>query len=183
MIAWLADRVFGPLLAFLVDWSPWLWLAACGVLAVALLTLAPLLFKRWSRVLAAAALAGFVVLWVWQHFAGIARLEEQNAELQQKLDAAETRIGDLDTSISNYTSAVGALERRQRQIRTEVEQARQGLDSGTIKEEVKNDPIQAASDLSDRWNRLGRMSDEATRVFGRPAPSAASASADPDAGR
>lgn len=183
MTAWLADRVFGPLLTFLVDWSPWLWLVACAVLAVALLSLAPLLFKRWWRALATAAVAGFVVLWVWQHFAGVARLEDQNAELQKKLEDAETRIENLDTSISNYTTAVSALERRQRQIRSEITQARQGLDSGTIQEEVKNDPVKAASDLSDRWNRLGRMSDEATGVFGRPEAPAASASADPDAGR
>lgn len=183
MFNWLADRIFGPFFAGLLAWSPWLWLLACAIIAVYLFFALPLAFKRWWQALAAVAIAGFIGLWVWQHFAGIADLVKKNEELAQQNAALEERVGNLDTSISNYEQAVGRLESRQRQIRSEIAQARVGLDSGTIQEEANNDPGQAAVDLSDRWNRFGRMSDDATSGFGRPTSAAASPGTDADADR
>lgn len=181
-MGWIADRVFGPLIDAILAWAPWLWLAACAVVAIYLFLAMPLMFKRWWQAVAAIAVAGFVFLWVWQHFEGIADLKEQNAELtEQNADLSE-RVGNLDQSISNYEQAVGRLERSQRQIRSEIAQARRGLDSGTIQEEATNDPVQAAADLSNRWNAFGRMSDEATSGFGRATSAATGTSADADAG-
>lgn len=181
-MGWIADRVFGPLIDGLLAWAPWLWLIACAVVALYLFLATPLLFKRWWQAVVAVAVAGFVFLWVWQHFAGIADLKEQNAQLtEQNADLSE-RVNNLDTSISNYETALGNLERRQRQIRAEITEARRGLDSGTIQEEATNDPVKAAADLSDRWNAFGRMSDDATSGFGRPTSSASGSGGDADAG-
>lgn len=180
MFDWIADRVFGPLLNALVAWSPWLWLIACVVIGVYLFFAMPLVFKRWWQALAALAVAGFVGLMLWQHFDGVADLERQNKELaEQNADLAEQNAG-MNTTITDYTAALGRIEQGQRQIRSEIGRARQGLDSGTIQQETQDDPVQAATDLSDRWNRLGRMSDEATSSFGGATPSAAGPSADAD---
>ncbi len=182
MFDWIANRVFGPLFDALLTWAPWLWLAGCVLIALYLFFAMPLVFKRWWQALAALAVSGFVVLWVWQHFDGIADLKEQNATLAQQNEELTGRVDNLDTSIGNYQTAVGNLERRQRQIRSEIAQARQGLDSGTIQEEATNDPDQAAADLSTRWNAFGRMSDEATSGFGSPTAAATGTSADANAG-
>lgn len=182
MLDWIMNRVFGPLLDGLLTWAPWLWLLACAVAALYLFFAMPLVFKRWWQALAALAVSGFVVLWVWQHFKGIDDLKEQNAELAQQNEDLTGRVNNLDTSISNYETALGNLERRQRQIRAEITEARRGLDSGTIQEEATNDPVKAAADLSDRWNAFGRMSDEATSGFGRPTSAASGSGGDADAG-
>ncbi len=182
MLDWIMNRVFGPLFDGLLTWAPWLWLLACAVAALYLFFAMPLVFKRWWQALAALAISGFVVLWVWQHFKGIDDLKEQNAELaEQNADLSE-RVGNLDKSITDYEQAVGRIERSQRQIRSEIAQARRGLDSETIQEEATNDPVQAAADLSNRWNAFGRMSDEATSGFGSATSASASPSADADAG-
>lgn len=175
---WVLDRMFGPMINAIVAWSPWLWIIACALLALYLFVALPLAFKRWWQVIAAAAASGFVLLLVMQHFAGVAKLRAENDQLQTDNQKLSERVDALDTSINNHTDAVQIIEVRQREIRTEIREARQGLDSGTIKEEVQNDSVQAAADLSDRWNRLGRMSDDATASFGRATPSAAGARAD-----
>ncbi len=182
MIDWIANRVFGPFFDALLTWAPWLWLALCVLIAVYLFFAMPLVFKRWWQTLAVAAVVGFIGLWVWQHFDGIADLKKQNEQLAEQNADLTDRVDNLDTSISNYTTAIGNLERRQRQIRAEITEARRGLDSGTIQEEATNDPVKAADDLSDRWNAFGRMSDEATSGFGRPTAAAASPGGDADAG-
>lgn len=182
MFDWIANRVFGPLFDALLAWAPWLWLIGCVLISLYLFFAMPLVFKKWWQAIISIAIAGFAALWVWQHFAGVADLVEKNEALVQQNADLEQRVGNLDTSITNYEQAVGNIERRQRQIRAEIAQARQGLDSGTIQQEVTNDPANAATDLSDRWNALGRMSDDATSGFGRPTSAASGTSADTDAG-
>jgi len=182
MFDWIANRVFGPFFDGLLAWSPWLWLLGCVIVAAYLFLAMRPVFKRWWQAILVIAVAGFVALWLWQHFDGIADLAKKNEELTQQNADLEERVGNLDTSIKDYEEAIGDLERRQRQIRSEIAQARTGLDSGTIREEANNDPGQAAADLSDRWNRLGRMSDEATSGFGRPTSSATGPGGDADAG-
>lgn len=182
MLNWIADRIFGPLFDGLLTWAPWLWLALCATVALYLFFAMPLVFKRRWQAIVAAAVVGFVALWVWQHFDEFADLKRQNDELVEQNEELAGRVDNLGQSISNYEAAVGNLERRQRQIRAEITAARQGLDSETIQREVNNDPGQAAVDLSDRWNSFGRMSDEATSGFGRPTASATGTSADADAG-
>jgi membrane protein implicated in regulation of membrane protease activity len=182
MFDWIANRVFGPLFDALLSWAPWLWLVGCVLIGLYLFFAMPLVFKRWWQALITIAVAGFAALWVWSHFAGVADLVEKNEQLVQQNATLEERVNNLDTSIGNYEKAVGDIERSQRQIRAEIAQARRGLDSGTIREEVENDPGQAAADLSARWNQFGRMSDDATSGFGRPTAAAASPGTDADAG-
>lgn len=183
MFNWFADRVFGPVLSALLAWSPWLWVAACAIVALYLLINLPVAFKRWWQVIVAVALVGGTFLWGWQHFAGVEKLKQDKAAIERKLEDANARADKLTASIDEYTATVARLEARQREIRAELAEARVGLDSGTIIRESNNDPVKAAADLSNRWNNLGRMSDAETRRFGSAAPSAAVASAYPDARR
>jgi regulator of replication initiation timing len=124
---------------------------------------------------------------VWQHYAGVAKLEKQVADLraekQQLADELEISIqtaSNLQTSIQQQADAMQSIELNQRRIRRDLNEARQGLDSQTITQEAQDDPVQAAIDLSDRWNNLGRMFDDETNAFGRPGPAPAARPAEPD---
>ena len=180
MFDWIAKKLFGPFLHGLLEWSPWIWLAVCAVAAVWMLLAFPLLFKRWWQALAAVAVAGFIGLWVWQHFDGIKELENKNADLTEQLGTANQSIENLNSSIQTQADGMADLERRQKRINKELAAARVGLDSGTIMKEATNDPVKAATDMSDRWNALERMSDDETGSFGR--SKAAATGPDADAG-
>lgn len=173
MFKWLAEKVFADFLHNLLVWSPWIWLTVGVVVLIWMFFALPLIFKKWWQFTVTIIVAGFVGLWFWQHFASYDKLKEDNAALEQRLDTAEQSVTNLQTSIDNQGAAMADMEQRQVQIRREIKQARVGLDSTTIKKEAADDPVKAAVNLSDRWNNLGRMSDDETGSFGRAAPAAA----------
>lgn len=166
---WIAERLFGPMLDFLVSWMPYLWVGAVLIWMVFLFFTNPLVFKKVWQPLAGLAVCGFVVLWVWQHYAGIAKLEDQVVQLEAEkiavaaeLETSRKTASNLQTSINNQSRAITQLEANQRRIRRDISTAREGLDSETITQETQDDPAQAAADLSDRWNRLGGMFADST---------------------
>ena len=178
MFNWIAEKVFGNFFHNLLVWSPWIWLVLCIAVLIYLFFALPLVFKKWWQMIVTVAVAGFVGLWFWQHFASYDKLKAENAALESRLEKAEQSVTNLQTSIDNQGQAIADMEARQRQIRRELAQARVGLDSTTIRREAADDPAKAAANLSGRWNNLGRMSDDETGRFGRAAPSAARPSAD-----
>lgn len=185
---WIMARLFGPLIDFLVAWSPYLWLLLVAAAGLTLFFLFPLVFKRWWRALPTLAVAGFAVLWVWQHYAGINKLEKkveqlqvENTQLTTELATTKASVQNYETTIRQHATAVSEIETNRRQIRREITVARKGLDSATITQETRNDPVQASVDLSDRWNRLGGMFDESTAgSAGGPGPTASAAAARAD---
>lgn len=186
---WIMGRLFGPLIDFLVAWSPYLWLLLIAAAGLALFVMAPLVFRKWWRALPSLAVAGFCVLWVWQHYAGIHKLETkveelqvQNTQLTTELTTAKASVKNYEATVAKHSKAVSEIETNQRQIRRDITVARRGLDSTTITQETKNDPVQASVDLSDRWNRLGGLFDDSTAgaAAGGAGPTAAAAPARAD---
>lgn len=158
----------------------WLGLSAAGMIALA--SMSPVLFGRFWKPLAGIAVAGFVALLVVQHFHEFNDRKRQIDDLKVQLATAEESVTNLQTSIDNHQQALDNLERSQRAIRKEIKAARVGLDSTTAFKEADRDPVKAASDLSDRYNRFNRMFDAATESFGT-ASSTSGTGSDPDKDR
>lgn len=178
-MTWLANKLFGPLFSALLDFAPWLWLLL-GVLALtAMFFTDPWGFQRRWKLVGGVTLAGFFVLLL---LSGIdTGKTEKIDKLQTELKTAEQSVTNLQTSIQSNEKAVARYEGRQREIRQEVAEALEPLDPVVIMETAKDDPVQAASDLTDRYNDFGRMFDDATDDFGPARSSAAPGpSADPD---
>lgn len=178
-MTWLANKLFGPLFSALLDFAPWLWLLL-GVLALtAMFFTDPWGFQRRWKLVAGITLAGFIGLLIAS--AADSGKTEKVKGLERDLAVSEQSVSNLQVSIQKNEKAVAKYEGRQREIKKEVAEALAPLDPVIIVETAKDDPVQAASDLTDRYNGFGRMFDDATDDFGPARSSAAPGpSADPD---
>ena len=149
------------------------WLAASAV-AVALLGYFNLAFLKKELLPICAIIAvGLIASQLYSD-------QKVIADLRDKAKTADLQAAQMRMDIDEYTSAIGDLQRNQQAIRKQIAAARSGLDSKTILKESSDDPAKADSDLTDRWNTLDGMFDDATG--GTQQTSASSASADPNKG-
>lgn len=172
MLNGIIHLAFGGVLTWLQVAAPWVWLGLCAAGAIALLVSNPILFKAEWRWIAILAVVGFLGLWVWQHFAGIERLKEDNAKLTAQNAQLSQKADALDASVQNYTKAVSVLEQQQAAIRAQISKVRTGLNSASVIQEAGHDPVKASSIVSTRWSDLDRLFDEATTPTGVASPSA-----------